>query len=87
MGDTCPTCNGTGVVISKESLFIQVCRELEQMQLNRTSQQIKLCLNIEPSIVEYFKERIHVLKKYGADNVEIQADRDIDRSDYRIVVE
>ena len=31
LGDTCPTCHGLGLVLSKESVFISVCQEIEQI--------------------------------------------------------
>ncbi|MFH1368610.1 MAG: Rne/Rng family ribonuclease [Elusimicrobiota bacterium] len=86
MGETCPECNGLGLVISRESLFIQICRELEQMKLSGAHGS-KVRLRLSPLVAQYFNERIQRLKKKAGEKVEVQPSKDIDWDDYQLIVE
>ncbi|MDR1195614.1 MAG: Rne/Rng family ribonuclease [Endomicrobium sp.] len=85
LGDTCPTCRGLGLVLSKESIFINVCDDIEQMKVNMHHGKIKIKLN--PDVVEYFKERKPRLKELFKLDFEIKPNADIDREDYQIIFE
>ena len=85
MGETCPTCGGTGSVFSKESLFIQVSEELHQLKLNRHGGKVRLRLH--PTVVNYFKERISRLMPNANERLEIQSGSDVACEDYQIIIE
>ena len=85
LGETCPMCHGTGSVVSKESLFIQVNTELEQLKLNRHHGKVQIRLNTV--VAEYFKTRLQRLQKAAGDKVEVKASDAIDWDDYQIIVE
>jgi ribonuclease G len=85
LGDTCPTCRGLGLVLSKESVFINVCDDIEQMNVDMHHGKIKIKLN--PDVVEYFNERKSRLKELFKLDVEIKSNTDIDREDYQIIFE
>lgn len=85
LGDTCPTCGGLGLVLSKESIFINVCDEIEQMQGDMHSGTVKIKLH--PDVAEYFKERSGRLKELFNKNFDIQSSINIDREDYHIIFE
>ena len=85
LGEACPTCGGSGQVFSKESLFIQVNQELEQLKLSKHYGRLRLRLS--PSVAAYFRERIQRLKQIAGDKVEIQSDNNINCEDYQIIVE
>jgi ribonuclease G len=85
LGDTCPTCRGLGLVLSKESIFINVCDDIEQMKVDMHHGKIKIKLN--PDVVEYFKERKPRLKELFKLDFEIKPNADIDREDYQIIFE
>jgi ribonuclease G len=85
LGETCPTCHGLGLVLSKESLFIQVGIELEQLKLHRHNGKVRL--RLAPPVAGYFKERIARLKECAGEKVEVQAAQDVEWEDYQIIVE
>jgi ribonuclease G len=85
LGDTCPMCKGTGLVLSKESIFINVCNEIVQLKIDGYYGKIKIKLN--PDVIEYFKERMVRLKEIFKTSFEIQAAIEIPREEYEIVFE
>jgi len=85
MGDICPTCRGLGLVLSKESIFINVCDDIEQMKIDMHHGKVKIKLN--PDVAEYFAERKARLKELFKMDFEIKSDVDIDREDYQIIFE
>ncbi len=85
MGDTCPTCHGLGLVLSKESIFINVCDDIEQMKVDMHHGKVKIKIN--PDVLEYFNERKGRLKELFKMDFEIKANIDIDREDYQIIFE
>jgi ribonuclease G len=85
MGETCPVCRGLGVVMSKESLFIKVCEDLEQMNVKIHKGKVKIKVN--PEICDYFTERKNRLKELFNTDFEIKSTPEIIREDYQIVLE
>ena len=85
LGETCPTCHGIGLVLSRESLFIQVNQELEQLKLTRHAGKVRLRLS--PDVANYFRERVKRLKKAIGGDIEIQSAHDVEWEDYQIIVE
>ncbi|MCL1972883.1 MAG: Rne/Rng family ribonuclease [Endomicrobia bacterium] len=85
LGDTCPTCHGLGLVLSKESIFINVCDDIEQMNVDMHHGKVKIKLN--PDVVDYFKERRARLKELFKMDFDIHSNADIDREDYQIIFE
>ncbi|MDR3253722.1 MAG: ribonuclease E/G, partial [Endomicrobium sp.] len=85
LGDTCPVCHGLGLVLSKESVFINVCDEIEQLRIGGLEGKIKIKLN--PDVVEYFKERKSRLKELFNAEFDIKANSEIQREEYQIIFE
>jgi len=85
MGDTCPTCRGLGLVLSKESIFINVCDDIEQMNVDMHHGKARIKLN--PDVYEYFSERKIRLKELFKMDFDVQQDINIDREDYQIIFE
>jgi ribonuclease G len=85
LGNTCPMCKGLGIVLSKESIFVNVCNEIAQLRVDSYCGRIKIKLN--PDVVEYFKERIPRIKKVFNTNFEIKSFSEISREGYEIVFE
>ena len=85
LGDTCPTCHGLGLVLSKESIFINVCDDIEQMNVDMHHGKVSIKLN--PDVVEYFTERKARLKELFKIDVDIKANVNIDRENYQIIFE
>ncbi|MDR0618117.1 MAG: Rne/Rng family ribonuclease [Endomicrobium sp.] len=85
LGDVCPTCRGLGLVLSKESVFINVCNEIAQLHVDSYHGKIKIKINRD--IVEYFRERILRLKEIFNADFEIKASLEIPREEYEIIFE
>jgi ribonuclease G len=85
LGDTCPICRGLGLILSKESIFSNVCDEIEQLKVDDYEGRIKL--NLNPDIVEYFKERKFRLKELFNTDFDIMASTEILREEYQIIFE
>jgi ribonuclease G len=85
VGEQCPTCKGLGLVLSKESLFITINSELQQLKLTRHTGKVRIRLN--PGVAPYFKERLSRLKQAAGENVEVQSGHEVEWEDYQIIVE
>ena len=85
LGDTCPTCHGLGLVLSKESIFIKVCQEIEQMKIENFSGNIKIKLHSE--VAKYFKQRTSRLYELFKKEIDIIPSDDVKMEDYNIILE
>jgi ribonuclease G len=85
LGDTCPVCRGLGLVLSKESVFINVCDEIVQLKVDCYHGKIKIKIN--PDVVEYFKERKSRLRELFNAEFDIQASAEVPREEYQIIFE
>jgi ribonuclease G len=85
LGDTCPVCRGLGLVLSEESIFINVCDEIEQLKVDEHHGKIKIKLH--PDVLDYFKERKSRLKNLFNADFEIKASHEVDREEYQIIFE
>ncbi|MDR2811666.1 MAG: Rne/Rng family ribonuclease [Endomicrobium sp.] len=85
LGDTCPICKGLGLVLSKESIFINVCDEIEQLKFDEYHGIIRIKLH--PDVVDYFKERKSRLKELFNTEFEIKTSQEIAIEEYQITFE
>jgi ribonuclease G len=85
LGDNCPLCKGLGRVLSKESIFINVCDEIEKLLTEKYLGTIKVKVNHE--VVDYFTERKDRLIKLFNTNFDIKASNEILRDDYQVIFE
>jgi ribonuclease G len=85
LGDTCPTCHGLGLILSKESVFISVCQEIEQMKIESFFGKIKIKLH--PDVAQYFVERKRRLHELFKKEIDIIPTDTITREDYNIILE
>ncbi|GHT54236.1 ribonuclease G [Endomicrobiia bacterium] len=85
LGDTCPVCRGLGLVLSKESIFINVCDEIAQLNVKGHHGKIKI--KLDPDVVEYFKKRKSRLEELFNAKFEIKANAEVSREEYQIVFE
>lgn len=85
LGETCPTCHGLGLILSKESIFVNVCQEIEQMKVEKFSGKIKLKLHSE--VAKYFQQRLSRLQELFKKEIEIISTDDVDIEDYNIILE
>lgn len=85
LGEACPQCHASGRVLSRDSMYIRVKREIMLLTQGRPGNVIKLSLN--PSVAQYFQERLGRLEGTIKHKVEIQSDPTLPWEDYRILIE
>jgi ribonuclease G len=85
LSDICPVCHGLGLVLSKESIFINICNEIKQLKIDGYDGKIKIKLNID--VVEYFMKRKARLKELFGGKFDIEASTEILREEYKIIFE
>lgn len=82
---TCSECRGIGMVLSNESLFIKVKKEI--LKLTNGRPQGKMRLVLHPEVAAYFKERKEDLNRSINRECEIQMDGTLRYDDYKIIIE
>jgi ribonuclease G len=85
LGDACPVCHGLGLVLSKESIFVNVCNEIKQLKIGDYDGKLKIKLNID--VIEYFKKRKARLEELFGVKFDIEASTEILREEYKIIFE
>ena len=85
LGDTCPVCHGLGLVLSKESIFTNICYEIKQLKIDGYDGKIKIKLN--HNVVGYFKEREARLRRLFNVEFDIISSAEMLHGDYTIVFE
>jgi ribonuclease G len=85
LGDTCSVCHGLGIVPSKESIFVGICNEINQLKIDGYKGKIKIKLNVD--VVEYFMKRKERLKGLFGIVFDIEASAEILREEYKIILE
>jgi ribonuclease G len=85
LGEECPQCHATGRVLSKESMFIKVKREILNTTHGRPGNQIKLSLN--PEVALYFQDRQLRLENFVKHKLIIVGDPNLAWEDFRILIE
>ncbi|MCA6080114.1 MAG: Rne/Rng family ribonuclease [Endomicrobium sp.] len=85
LGDTCPVCHGLGLILSKESIFTNICYEIKQLKIDGYDGKIKIKLN--PNVVGYFKEREARLRRLFNVEFDIISSAEMLHGDYTIVFE
>jgi len=85
LGEACPQCHASGRVLSRESMFIKLKREILLLTHGRPGNHIKLFLN--PAVAQYFQERHQRLENFIKHKLVIHADPHLPWEEYRILVE
>jgi len=83
LGNTCPLCRGLGLVLSKNSIFINVCNEVEKLKFRGDKNRIKIKLN--PDIVGYFEKRKSKLEQLFNIEIDIEPSAEMLREEYKII--
>jgi len=90
MGETCPTCGGSGMVLSSQTLFIKVAAELAEMCGSRRvdvgEKGIKIKIKLHPASADYFIEHKDKLPGSG-ENISIVKDTSLPPGEYNIIME
>lgn len=85
LGEACPQCHASGRVLSRESMYVRLKREILTMTHGRPGNAIKLFLS--PSVAHYFQERHQRLEHAVKHKLVIQADPNLPWEEYRILIE
>ena len=85
LGEACPQCHASGRVLSRESMFIKLKREMMLLTHGRPGNAIKLFL--QPTVAQYFQERHQRLENFIKHKLIIHADPHLPWEEYRILVE
>ena len=85
LGEACPQCHASGRVLSKDSMYIKLKREILTMTHGRPGNQIKLFLS--PPVAQYFQERHRRFENSVKHQLIIQADPHLPWEEYRILIE
>jgi len=83
--EECPECKGAGKVLSRESMYIKLKREI--LDMTKGSSQGKLRLVLDPIVCGYFVERRKKFEQSVKRPVEFQPDPHLQWEDYRIIIE
>ncbi|MCB4757596.1 MAG: Rne/Rng family ribonuclease [Elusimicrobia bacterium] len=85
MGEPCTECSGSGWVLSRESLYLKIRKEILELTQGRPEGRLKIHLYSE--IAAYFNENRERLEKQIRRSVEIIGDESLSWEQYRIVLE
>ena len=84
-GEACVECHGSGWVLSSDSMFLKIRKEIIELTKGRPEGRLKISL--EAPVASYFKENKDRLEKQAGRSVEIVEDVALSWEDYRIVIE
>jgi ribonuclease G len=85
LGEACPQCHASGRVLSRESMYIRLKREILTLTHGRSGDQIKLFLG--PAVAQYFQERLQRLESAVKHKLIITPDANLPWEEYRILIE
>jgi ribonuclease G len=85
LGEACPQCHASGRVLSRESMYIKLKREMLLLTHGRPGNQLKLYLH--PTVAQYFQERHQRLENFVKHKLIVHADPHLPWEEYRILVE
>jgi ribonuclease G len=85
LGEECPQCHATGRVLSRESMYIRLKREILNMTHGRHGNQIKVSLG--PPVADYVNERKGRLENVIKHKLIVTSDPNLSWEEYRILIE
>jgi len=85
LGEECPQCGASGRVLSRESMYIKLKREILTMTHGRPGNEIKVGLS--PVVAQYFEERKQRLENVVKHKLIITPDSNLPWEEYRILIE
>ena len=85
LGEECPQCHASGRVLSRESMYIRLKREILDLTHGRPGHQIKVALS--PTVAQYFEERKERLENVVKHELVITPDPTLPWEEYRILIE
>jgi ribonuclease G len=85
LGEECPQCHASGRVLSRDSMYIRLKRDILVMTHGRPGNQIKVSLS--PPVAEYVNERRQRLENTVKHKLVITPDPTLPWEEYRILIE
>ena len=85
LGEACPQCHASGRVLSRDSMYIRLKREILNMTHGRPGNLIKLFLS--PPVARYFEERHNKFENTIKHKLQIHPDPNLPWEEYRILIE
>jgi len=85
LGEACPQCHASGRVLSRDSMYIRLKREILMLTHGRPGEHIKLFLS--PPVAHYFQERHQRLENVVKHKLTINPDPNLPWEEYRILIE
>ncbi len=89
LGDSCPSCGGSGMVLSSQTLFIRVAEELSSIygwRHSDDSKNVKIKIKLHPASADYFLNNKDKLPA-KQENISIIKDSSVPPGEYNIIVE
>jgi len=81
----CPQCEGSGRVLSIESLRIKIQRDIMNLTMGRTQGNLRVVLH--PMVMEALKPKLHQMEKGVQRSIKLVSDPQLIWEDYRIIIE
>lgn len=85
LSEPCQECAGSGNVLSRESMYLKIQKEILELTQGRPEGRLKVTLT--PPVGEFMRERQERLEKIIHRSVEIDVDPTLPWEDYRIVID
>jgi len=85
LGEFCLECNGSGYVLSPESMYLKIRKEILELTQGRPEGRLKI--QLQSPVANYFKENKDRMEKQIRRSVEIAEDDTLAWEQYRIVLE
>jgi ribonuclease G len=85
LSEPCPECAGSGNVLSRESMYLKVQKEIHEMTQGRTDGRLQVTL--APGVGDFVRERQERLEKLIKRPLQIAIDPTLPWEDYRIVID
>lgn len=84
-GEPCPQCNGSGWVLSRESIFLKVRKEIIELTQGRPEGRLKLFF--KSPVAAYFRENKERLERQIHRSFDISEDDTLSWENYKIILE
>jgi Ribonuclease G/E len=83
--ESCVECSGSGWVLSRDSLFLKIRKEILEMTQGRSDGNLKIYL--QAPVAGYFRENKDRMEKQVGRSVEIIEDETLPWEHYKIILE
>ena len=85
LSEPCADCAGSGNVLSRESMYLKIQKEILELTQGRSDGHLKITL--APGVGDFVRERLERLEKIIHRSAEIAIDPTLSWEDYRIVID